>query len=135
METLNNLSDLSHRLGIEFDPSLQDWEILNADPERVGEFIDVYHSEHLNEGLRVNLVLLIIHSLERKISQQNSAHGLGSPQDWRRLVHILRERQKEYAWIIRHELSIREYLLEEEIPEYNLLLALFEEEFGDISQE
>jgi len=132
METLKTLSDLSHRLGIEPGLSLQDWEIINADTGRVPEFIDFYYSEELNESLRVNLVLLIIHSLERKIGQQSTTQESNSTQDWCRLVHILRERQEEYTFIIRHNLSRREWVLEEEISECAPLLPLFEEEFNDI---
>jgi hypothetical protein len=54
------LDGLSRLLSITVDDSMQDWDIECADPNRVGEFCQIYERENLNDFEKSELMRLII---------------------------------------------------------------------------
>lgn len=62
--TGESIARLSAKLGLPVDPLMQDWDILNADPRRLGEFLDLYETESLTEDDKFALMALIVASFD-----------------------------------------------------------------------
>ena len=136
---MNSLSELSRQLGMRYDESFQDWAIVNAAADRVNEFLQLYQSRTLGAQVETDLVELIVYSLDQKLTQEIIGREKWSKEDlmqnWRELVQILRDDQDRYDYLIRHILSGRASILEEEIEEYYPILLLFEQEFPNFVEE
>lgn len=135
---MNNLSELSRQLRMRYDESFQDWAVVNADANRINEFFQLYQLGTLDSQTETYLVELIVYSLDQKLTQEAIGREKWSEEDlrqnWQKLVQILRAHQDRYEYLIRHILSGREAILEEEIEEYYPILLLFEKEFADFTE-
>ena len=65
------------------DPSMQDWEWVVADPERIEEFLSVYEEALLDDDERFALMEILIQSFE------DSARDLAADPAWKRLLALL----------------------------------------------
>ncbi len=75
---------LSEVFGLLQDPYMQDWEIVCADPGRVGDFLDFYLHETIDDDEKFTLMSLILGSFEQY-------HGQNGPDAlvWGRIKEIL----------------------------------------------
>jgi hypothetical protein len=62
--TSESQARLTLLLGLVNDPLTQDWELVYADANRVGEFLDLYEDESLTEDDRFALMALIVASFD-----------------------------------------------------------------------
>jgi hypothetical protein len=62
--TGDSASRLSSALGLPTHPHMQDWELVSADPHRLGEFLDLYERGGLSDDDRFALMALIVSSFD-----------------------------------------------------------------------
>jgi len=138
MDMIKNRSDLSDLLNLRYSSEVQDWRIVNADDEKVGLFLYVYKSNNLSQDLQLDLIELILNSLNSKLSDQVDENGFifdkDSEEYWRVFLGILNQKRRDVQFMIDDVLQWRGYAPEEEIKECLPILLLFEKEFGGTTE-
>lgn len=134
METINSRSELSVLLDLRYPSDVQDWRIVNADGDKIGLFLDVYTSKNLPQNLQIDLIELILNSLNSKLSDRVDENGFISDKEsekyWFVFLEILHQKREDVQFVIDDVLEWRGYAPEEEIKECLPILLLFEKEFG-----
>ncbi|AXT61418.1 hypothetical protein D1816_14020 [Aquimarina sp. AD10] len=69
----NGISEkkLSNRLGLYWEESIQDWEFIVADSERLSDFLKIYQTELDNDNDKFTLMSLIVSSFDDGFSEED----------------------------------------------------------------